>query len=271
MTRKVTGLPVTEKTVGPEWNGHQGNWDSNRVPITRIIIHTMDGTASSADARFNNPLSMVSAHYGILLTGEIWHWVNEDLVAYHAGNSGVNQCSIGIEHEDDGNYNGVRPDTLYNASASLVHDICKFYGLDIDRTHIQKHSEVSDRPTGCPDSLDIDKIVNWAQVGYGPTFDGQDVTVDNIHYKALGGVWNIMPNEPTPTSTATTTTDVPPVVVTTTSESPVQTSTQISQVPETPPTLVIPTGQPIPQVKSSFFLKDWLKILVSLIKTVLKG
>lgn len=197
MTRTVTTLPVTEKTVA------NGNWDTSRTPIDRIVIHTMVGTASAADARFNNPTQLVSAHYGVLLNGQLWHWVDEDNTAYHAGNYAMNQRSIGIEHEDNGDYNGVRSDALYKTSSVLVRDICKFYGIPIDRTHIIKHSEVI--ATGCPDALDIDRIVKGAQdaiptpptpigPGYPPTFAGQDVTSNGVHYHSNDGkVWVIVP------------------------------------------------------------------------------
>ncbi len=191
MTRTVASLPVIEKTVGPEWDGHQGNWDNDRFPITKVIIHTMDGTAQSADERFNNPLSEVSAHYGVLLDGSIWHWVDENKVAYHAGDYQVNQESIGIEHEDNGDYNGPRTPQLYETSSKLLADICLFYKIPFDRDHIRKHNEVSDKPTACPDSLDIDRILKGAIVfsrqnpGYLPTFAGQDVTNNGVHYQAF--------------------------------------------------------------------------------------
>jgi hypothetical protein len=88
--------------------------------------------------------------------------VDETNVAYHAGNYSVNQISIGIEHEDNGNYNGVRPDTLYTASARLVRDICQYYNIAINRSAVRKHSEVTLSATGCPDALDIDRIVQEA-------------------------------------------------------------------------------------------------------------
>ncbi len=206
MTRQVTTLPVIEKTVA------DGNWDSTRSPIDRVIIHTMVGTAVGADARFNNPTQVVSAHYGVLLSGTIWHWVDEDNTAYHAGDYAVNHRSIGIEHEDNGDYNGVRPDVLYTASAKLVRDICLFYNIPIDRVHILKHSEV--HATGCPDTLDIDRIV-WEAAsvspsvgpGYPPTFEGQDVTKDGVHYKAYKNaqgvlLWKVEPPQTTTPPTA---------------------------------------------------------------------
>ena len=163
MAKRVatTAIPYTELTVA------DGNFDSSRATIDRIIIHTMVGTWQSAAARFGQYGTQVSAHYGVKLDGGLIHWLEEYYTGYHAGNYPMNQRSIGIEHEDGGNYNGVRPDILYQTSGKLVADICKFYSIPIDRSHILKHSEVI--PTGCPDALDIDKIVSYAQNYAKPT------------------------------------------------------------------------------------------------------
>ncbi len=153
-SRATTSLPYTELEVAT------GNFDTSRTTIDRIIIHTMVGTAESAASRFDTYGTQVSAHYGVKLDGSLIHWLEEFNTAYHAGSYSMNQRSIGIEHEDNGDYNGTRPDILYAESAKLVNDICKFYNIPIDRTHILKHSEVI--PTGCPDALDIDRIVRQA-------------------------------------------------------------------------------------------------------------
>src|ERR1035437_1216814 len=181
MARQVTGLPVIEKTVA------DGNWDTTRKPIDIIVIHTMVGSAASADARFNNPTQKVSAHYGVLLNGKLWHWVDEDNTAYHAGDYAMNQRSIGIEHEDNGDFNGVRPDALYTTSANLVKDICTFYNIPIDRTHILRHSEVI--ATGCPDALDIDRIVREASGGLN-----QQANIDELR-TARDTNWNLYQGE----------------------------------------------------------------------------
>jgi N-acetyl-anhydromuramyl-L-alanine amidase AmpD len=156
MARIATSLPYTEKEVAT------GNYDQTRKPIDRIVIHTMVGTADAASARFDNPTQKVSAHYGVKLDGSLIHWLEETFTAYHAGDYAMNQRSIGIEHEDKGDYNGVRTDALYTESAKLVRDICLYYNIPIDRQHILKHSEVI--ATGCPDALDIDRIVREAQI-----------------------------------------------------------------------------------------------------------
>lgn len=162
MIRDATTLPYTEYPVAA------GNYDSNRLSVDRIIIHTAVTTnIAAAASRFNTIGEQASAHYMIGLHGEIAHFLEEYLVAYHAGNYPINQRSIGIEHADNGMVNGVyddrpRPDALYTTSALLVADICKFYNISCDRAHILKHKEVSDRPTACCDALDIDRIVREA-------------------------------------------------------------------------------------------------------------
>jgi|SRR5579864_408549 len=156
-SRKSTSLPVTQMTVA------DGNWDTVRdYPIRMIVIHTIVGTVKSADIVFNAPRSQRSAHYGVDLDGKLYQWVDEVNVAYHADNYAKNQCSIGIEHADGGNYNGERTPELYAESSKLVADIASFYHIPLDRDHIKKHSEVSDAPTACPDALDIDRIVAGA-------------------------------------------------------------------------------------------------------------
>jgi N-acetyl-anhydromuramyl-L-alanine amidase AmpD len=152
--RIATKLPFTELPVA------LGNFDTSRELIDRIVIHTMVGTWQAAAQVFNNPANGVSAHYGVKYDGALIHWLEEYYTAYHAGDYGMNQRSIGIEHEDLGKPNDPRPDTLYTESAKLVHDICLFYNIPIDRQHILKHSEVS--ATQCPDALDIDRIVREA-------------------------------------------------------------------------------------------------------------
>jgi hypothetical protein len=159
--RTVTTLPVTERTVGA------GHWDTNRQAITTIVIHTMVGTVASADATFNSTdpnTPKVSAHYGVGYDGTIYHWVDETYTAYHAGDYPTNLCSIGIEHEDMGNFDAPRPDALYAASGRLVKDICTYYNIPVDRNHIKKHLEVDTLPGGtpCPHTLDVDRIIQEA-------------------------------------------------------------------------------------------------------------
>src|ERR1700694_4368654 len=147
--------------------------------INGIIIHTVVGSLASADGAFQNPARQASAHYGVEYNGDtdgpIHQYVSEASIAWHCGRfypaSGfplANVNTIGIEHADNGAYNSPRPDALYAQSSQLVKEICARYGIPIDRTHIRKHTEVSELFTQCPDSLDIDRIVAMANGTYGP-------------------------------------------------------------------------------------------------------
>lgn len=160
-----------------KWIGSP-NFDTNRKPIDRVVIHWMAGTLAGTDAQFQKKTPGSSAHYGIE-DRNIHQYVKEENVAYHAGNYAMNQRSIGIEHS-------AAPDRLaseetYQTSAELVADICKRYSIPLDRTHILKHSEI--KPTQCPGTIDLDKIIqlakgnnvdNWKEV-----LDYLEITKDN--------------------------------------------------------------------------------------------
>lgn len=134
------------------------NFDTNRKKIDRIVIHWMVGTLAAADAVFKKTTPGTSAHYGI--EDDIVHqYVKEENVAYHAGVYTMNQRSIGIEHSADPN----RPATnsTYSTSAQIVADVCKRYGIPLDREHILGHNQV--KATQCPGTMDIDRIIREAK------------------------------------------------------------------------------------------------------------
>lgn len=127
--------------------------------IKKLVIHWFGtGTLESANSRFQNPTSQVSAHYGVS-KGRIWQWVKEEDTAFHAGNYAVNQETIGIENDATLNHNLSEDD--YSLTASLVADICKRHGIPLDTEHIIPHKAV--KPTKCPGTIDIPKIINLAK------------------------------------------------------------------------------------------------------------
>lgn len=135
------------------------NFDVNRKPIDRIVIHWFGkGTLFSADNRFSNPDSKASAHFGIS-DAIVYQWVGEENVAYHAGNYAMNQRSIGIEHDATLTKNA--SEQTYKTSATLVREISDRYNIPLDRTHIIGHKEV--KATQCPGTIDIDKIISLAK------------------------------------------------------------------------------------------------------------
>jgi N-acetyl-anhydromuramyl-L-alanine amidase AmpD len=167
--RESTPLSHTFVNVARIWDGKKGNSDHSRKPIDLIVIHTMEGFTDGSTAWFQNPATNASAHYGVSENGDLIQWIPETMTAFHAGNYSINQRSIGIEHEDKKLFNDPRPDALYETSARLVAELCKTYGIPMDRQHIIKHNEVPDPnhagfkiAKSCPGSLDIDRIVQRA-------------------------------------------------------------------------------------------------------------
>ena len=159
MKREETSIPNTEFTTAT------GNFDTERQHITQIIIHSTVGTVQSAINRFGQKGSKVSAHYIISNDGKLYQGLEEFYTAFHSGSEDINYKSIGIEHEW---YQGLTPsDTLYQTSAKLVADICKFYGLGVNRGVIKGHKEIV--PTACPNAIDVDRIVKQAQEILTPT------------------------------------------------------------------------------------------------------
>lgn len=61
------------------------------------IAHIMQGTLLGTDRWFRNPVSTVSAHFGVGEDGTVLQWVNTEDIAWHA--VAANDHSIGIEHE----------------------------------------------------------------------------------------------------------------------------------------------------------------------------
>ncbi len=156
MNRKYCNLPYTEYTTTA--------FDGNRLPISQIVIHSTVGTVASAIATFSSGSAQTSAHYIVGNDGKLWAGLEEYNVGYHAGNYPVNQRTIGIEHEW---YQGmVITDKLYATSAKLVADICKFYGLGCNRGVVKMHKEFV--ATGCPNLIDIERIVREANVILNP-------------------------------------------------------------------------------------------------------
>ncbi|CAM5320098.1 hypothetical protein SALBM135S_07066 [Streptomyces alboniger] len=68
-------------------------------------------------------------------------------VAFHAGNRGWNERSIGIEHEGFVDQRSSFTDEMYEASARLTAGICARYDFPVDREHIVGHVEVPARTT----------------------------------------------------------------------------------------------------------------------------
>jgi N-acetyl-anhydromuramyl-L-alanine amidase AmpD len=127
--------PAAEENFSKDRGGHEPEL---------VIVHVMQGYARGTAARFADPASHVSAHYGIGVDGKLYLYVFEQYTAWHAGNRDYNQRSIGIElegHIDDPDaFTGPMTETLVNLCA----DLCERYGIPPDRAHLIGHNEVPD-------------------------------------------------------------------------------------------------------------------------------
>lgn len=182
MTRKYTSLPYTEYSVAT------GHFDTNRAPIVKIVLHSSASDRQGLINTFGGGTRMVSAHYGIDNDGSILAFLEEYNTAYQAGNYAVNECSIGIEHIDNGPTVKLHTDQQYETSIKLVADICKFYEIPIDSLHIVPHSSIV--ATACPNGLDVNRIIDGAKILNEPIIVNPMGT-DQTKYD-FGGEWGVM-------------------------------------------------------------------------------
>jgi N-acetyl-anhydromuramyl-L-alanine amidase AmpD len=110
-------------TTSPNYSSRNGS------SITAVTVHTTQGSYAGAISWFQNTASQVSAHYVIRSTdGQITQMVREYNKAWHVGTE--NPYTIGIEHEGYVSQTGWYTTAMYNASSSLVKDICADNGID---------------------------------------------------------------------------------------------------------------------------------------------
>jgi N-acetyl-anhydromuramyl-L-alanine amidase AmpD len=111
--------------------------------VDRVVIHVTQSDFRTAVKVFRDPLHASAAHYVVRARdGRTVQMVRELDVAYHAGNRGYNERSIGIEHEGFVDRPQNFTEEMYRSSARLTARICEKYGLPVDREHIIGHNEV---------------------------------------------------------------------------------------------------------------------------------
>ncbi|MEU9113708.1 N-acetylmuramoyl-L-alanine amidase [Streptomyces sp. NPDC048483] len=110
--------------------------------IDRVVVHVVQGSFATALRVFQDPGHEAAAHYVIRKDGQVAQLVRELDVAFHAGNRGYNERSVGIEHEGFVDRPESFTDAMYASSARLTARICHRYGFPADREHIVGHVEV---------------------------------------------------------------------------------------------------------------------------------
>lgn len=166
---------VPSPNFWPNRNGYSPNFVSETDPAF-VVWHTEDCASELvAEDIFKSTSSQRSAHYGERLTADADdQFVDEGDGAWHSGNGWMNENSIGVENEDDGNYNGPRTPTLYLKAMRRCAAISRRRNIPCTRQWHIRHDEVwgvvqkygqqarGQTSTGCPDSFDLDLVVKGA-------------------------------------------------------------------------------------------------------------
>jgi N-acetyl-anhydromuramyl-L-alanine amidase AmpD len=126
-----------------------GNYDLANRPldgdeIRYIVIHTTDDSWDEAIKVFQDPANAAAANFLVRSSdGVVARFIDPRNVAWHAGNWYYNSHSIGVEHEAWA-FEGYKwfTEAMYTASARLVRELARRYGVPLDRAHILGHDEV---------------------------------------------------------------------------------------------------------------------------------
>jgi hypothetical protein len=78
------------------WKPLTVNFHKGGITPRILVVHIMQGTLDGTDAWFRNPVSQVSAHFGVRHNGQMVQWVDTDDRAWHA--AAANEYAIGVEH-----------------------------------------------------------------------------------------------------------------------------------------------------------------------------
>jgi|SRR5262245_12432172 len=163
--------------AGKEWIGcAAGNFHRGRptgFTPEAIVIHIIEGSLRAADLHFNDPTSVVSAHYGVGKDGRVHQFVEEQDTAFHAGivvnptwtglkpRVNPNYYTIGIEHE--GRADDPWSEAQYAASAALVAEVAARWNIPLTSDHVIRHHQI--RATkSCPGSqVDLEQLLERAR------------------------------------------------------------------------------------------------------------
>lgn len=144
---------------------------SMRRPNFVVIHHTAQNSTDHTLKTFTMPKTQVSAHYVIGRDGKVYHMLNDNLRAWHGGNSrwgnntDLNSSSIGIELDN----NGAEPfsEEQINSLLEVLEMLKKNHG--IPAANFIGHSDIA--PTR---KNDPNRTFPWkrlADAGYGLWYD----------------------------------------------------------------------------------------------------
>lgn len=140
-----------------------------------IVLHIIEGSQTSCDNWFANPISKVSAHYSVGLSGEVHQYVKESDTAWANGRvqnptfslykPGVNPNAYTVSIEHEGQNLSFAPEAQLKATVELIQAIAGRLQIPLDRNHIIGHSQIYSAKPNCPSPnlAIVDKIVQMAQ------------------------------------------------------------------------------------------------------------
>lgn len=129
-----------------------------------VVVHWTAGTLDATVKHFRNPKTRASAHL-VVKDGTVVQMVSFDDTAWHAGDWIANLQSIGIEHE--GGPGLPISNETYQTSANVIAEIHKRYGWgEPSPATVRPHSAF--RPTACPGTLDVARLIVLAREAYHP-------------------------------------------------------------------------------------------------------
>lgn len=159
--------------------------------VDMLILHyTGMESASAALERMCDPEAAVSAHYMIAEDGAVWRLVDEKRRAWHAGvsfwagDTDINDRSIGIELVNPGHERGYQPfpEVQMTVLETLAKQIVERHGIPPHR--VLGHSDIA------PDrKQDPGELFDWqrlAKIGIGvwPADDGKTAPVEPDSHEA---------------------------------------------------------------------------------------
>lgn len=144
---------------------------SSRKPNFVVIHHTAQDSLAQTIKTFTLERTQVSSHYIVGRNGEVVQMLNDELRAWHAGNSkwgnnyDMNSCSIGIELDN----NGVEPfsDTQINSLLILLAKLKTTY--NIPAANFIGHADIA--PSRKPDPSILFPWKKLADKGFGLWYD----------------------------------------------------------------------------------------------------
>lgn len=197
----------------------ENNYTKTRLgnTIDKIVIHHAATTDFDGIGRtFQNPNRFASAHYGVGRNSNVDQYVQEDDIAWHAGNWPANCTSVGIENVNSSGAPDwdIAPET-FNTLVELVRDIANRHGLLPVKVGVNFFGHHDFSSTACPGQLygrlqELADAVNNGTSGGGSVSQPSSSDTDQIltigshiefdaEYRVdglanVGGIWQVQTN-----------------------------------------------------------------------------